>query len=196
MGGGPPFFPQGSSCPAVLWILPGPFRLRLRGFHPLWQAFPKPFPCLRLPLRSPSPRCARTAVWALPLSLAATCGIDLSFSSSGYLDVSVRRVPLHALCIQTWMAGLPPAGFPHSDTSGSQDICSSPELFAAYRVFLRLPVPRHPPCALLRMAFPLLSGAPACLAWPAGGSFFFVASALPLRAAPRMSLASDIQDSF
>ena len=40
-------------------------------------------------------------------------------------------------------------GFPHSDTCGSLDICSSPQLFAACRVFLRLLVPRHPPCALL-----------------------------------------------
>jgi hypothetical protein len=34
-------------------------------------------------------------VWALPISLAATPGIDYSFSSSGYLDVSVPRVYLH-----------------------------------------------------------------------------------------------------
>ena len=40
------------------------------------------------------------------------------------------------------------AGFPHSDICGSRDICSSPQLFAAYRVFHRLLVPRHPPCAL------------------------------------------------
>ena len=40
------------------------------------------------------------------------------------------------------------AEFPHSDICGSQDICSSPQLFAAYRVFHRLLVPRHPPCAL------------------------------------------------
>ena len=38
--------------------------------------------------------------------------------------------------------------FPHSDISGSMDICSSPKLFAAYHVFHRLLVPRHPPCAL------------------------------------------------
>src|SRR6185437_1269619 len=31
-------------------------------------------------------------VWALPLSLATTCGITVVFSSSGYLDVSVLRV--------------------------------------------------------------------------------------------------------
>ena len=43
-------------------------------------------------LRS-EPHSARTVVWPLPRSLAATYGIDVSFSSSGYLDVSVRRVP-------------------------------------------------------------------------------------------------------
>ncbi len=30
----------------VLWILLPVIRLRLRGFHPLWLAFPKPFCCL------------------------------------------------------------------------------------------------------------------------------------------------------
>ena len=39
------------------------------------------------------PLSARTQVWPLPISLAATFGIDVSFSSSGYLDVSVHRVP-------------------------------------------------------------------------------------------------------
>ena len=104
----------------------------------------------RLPesgLRS-EPRNARIPVWPLPRSLAATCGIDVSFSSSGYLDVSVHRVPLHALWIGAWMTGVCPAGFPHSDISGSLDMCSSPKLFAAYHVFHRLLVPRHPPCAL------------------------------------------------
>ena len=33
-------------------------------------------------------------VWAVPSSLATTKGIDFSFFSSGYLDVSVRRVSL------------------------------------------------------------------------------------------------------
>ena len=97
------------------------------------------------------PRNARIPVWALPVSLAATPGIDVSFSSSGYLDVSVHRVPLHALWIGAWMTGVCPAGFPHSEIHGSRDICSSPWLFAAYHVFLRLSVPRHPPCALLRL---------------------------------------------
>jgi hypothetical protein len=41
-----------------------------------------------------------------------------------------------------------PAGFPHSDIHGSILACSSPWLFAAYRVLLRLMAPRHPPYAL------------------------------------------------
>ena len=94
------------------------------------------------------PQDARILVWALSISLAATLEIDVSFSSSGYLDVSVHRVPLHTLWIQIWIHGVSPCGFPHSDIRGSLDICSSPRLFAAYHVFLRLSVPRHPPCAL------------------------------------------------
>ena len=97
------------------------------------------------------PRSARTPVWALPVSLAATPGIDVSFSSSGYLDVSVHRVPLHTLWIHAWIHGVFPCGFPHSDIHGSKDICSSPWLFAAYHVFHRLLVPRHPPCALISL---------------------------------------------
>ena len=38
-------------------------------------------------------------------------------------------------------------GFPHSEISGSMDICSSPKLIAAYHVFSSCQVP-HPPCAL------------------------------------------------
>ena len=39
-------------------------------------------------------------------------------------------------------------GLPHSEIRGSRDICSSPRLFAAYHVLLRLQEPRHPPYAL------------------------------------------------
>ena len=81
------------------------------------------------------PRCARTTVWPLSISLAATLEIDVSFSSSGYLDVSVHRVPFHTLWIGVWMTGVLPAGFPHSDICGSKIICISPQLFA----YLQLP---------------------------------------------------------
>ena len=94
------------------------------------------------------PHGARTMVWPLSISLAATLEIDVSFSSSPYLDVSVQAVPFHTLWIGVWMHEVCSCGFPHSDICGSVDICSSPQLFAAYHVFLRLLVPRHPPCAL------------------------------------------------
>ena len=94
------------------------------------------------------PRNARIPVCPLSISLAATLEIDFSFSSSGYLDVSVHRVPSVNLCIQLTATGGFPARFPHSEIRGSLDICSSPRLIAAYHVFHRLLVPRHPPYAL------------------------------------------------
>ena len=50
------------------------------------------------------------------------------------------------------MSGLFPDGFPHSDIRGSLAVCASPRLFAAFRVLLRLLVPRHSPPALFRLA--------------------------------------------
>ena len=110
---------------------------------------PSPFSYLTSATTQSEPRDARITVWALSISLAATLEIDkFSFSSSGYLDVSVPRVSFHKLWIHVWMTVVHTAGFPHSEISGSKDICSSPKLFAAYHVFHRLLVPRHPPCAL------------------------------------------------
>ena len=91
---------------------------------------------------------ASMRVWAPPRSLAATYGIIVIFSSSPYLDVSVQEVPSIHLWIQCMVTGVCPAGFPHSDICGSLCICHSPQLFAAYHVFHRLHVPRHPSCAL------------------------------------------------
>ena len=95
------------------------------------------------------PQNARALVWALPVPLAATPGITVVFSSSGYLDVSVHRVPFLKLCIGLRILEVCSSRFPHSEISGSKDICSSPKLFAAYHVFHRLLVPRHPPYALI-----------------------------------------------
>ena len=60
--------------------------------------------------------------------------------------------PRSLLCSYVFTAGymdIAPCGFPHSEICGSQDMCSSPQLIAAYHVLRRLPVPRHPPDALL-----------------------------------------------
>ena len=95
------------------------------------------------------PQDARTLVWALPISLAATFGITVVFSSSGYLDVSVHRVPFLTLWIGVRITEVCSVRFPHSEISGSMGICPSPKLFAAYHVLHRLLVPRHPPYALI-----------------------------------------------
>ena len=149
--GGPRSFPQGFSCLVLLWIPPCSSDFHLRGFHSLWPDFPIRSVSLLKSFPRSEPRNARISVWALPVPLAATPGIILIFSSSGYLDVSVRRVPCHNLWIQLWSHEGFSCRFPHSDICGSMDICSSPQLFAAYHVFHRLLVPRHPPCALFSL---------------------------------------------
>ena len=45
-------------------------------------------------MQSATPKALLPLVWPLSLSLAATKEIDVSFSSSAYLDVSVQRVSL------------------------------------------------------------------------------------------------------
>ena len=101
------------------------------------------------PLWGPTTPVPKRLVWALPRSLAATQGIDVSFFSSGYLDVSVPRVPSSYLCIQYMDdVGITPAGFPHSDISRINACLRLPEAFRSFHVLLRLLAPRHPPYAL------------------------------------------------
>ena len=97
-------------------------------------------------------RCVATpTVWALPRSLATTCGIIVIFSSYGYLDVSVPHVRPRNRVMRSNRIGLP-----HSEISGSKCICHSPKLIAAYHVLHRLREPRHPPYALLCFLLSLL----------------------------------------
>ena len=122
----------------------------LTGLSPSLAGFPKTIPLSSLnQFRGPNPGVSRTPVWAPSISLAATLEITVVFSSSGYLDVSVHRVPFPGLWIGPGMPEDCSGGFPHSDISGSLGICPSPKLFAAYHVFHRLLVPRHPPYALI-----------------------------------------------
>ena len=147
-------FPQGSTCLVVLWILLADVRFRVRGFHSLWPAFPKPFHYLSsMPIAVRTPERTRSGLGSFPFARRYLgnhcCFLFLRllrcFSSPGSLP-----------CVNgfgAWMTGVFPAGFPHSEICGSMDICSSPQLFAAYHVFLRLSVPRHPPCALSCLTF-------------------------------------------
>ena len=154
MDGGPPAFPRDSSCPAVLRIPAAPFRFRIRGSHPLWPAFPCRSPSFQSRDAGPYPgKPCGLPVWPLPLSLATTRGISVDVFSSPYLDVSVQAVPFRNLWIQLRMTAFYAAGFPHSEISGSMRMCRSPELIAACHVLLRLLMPRHSPCALLRLIY-------------------------------------------
>ena len=134
---------RGTLDPALLT------RLSLTGLSPSLAGFPKTI-LLNLSdqLRGPNPGMHAFRFGLFRFRSPLLTESLVVFSSSGYLDVSVHRVPFHTLWIGVWMTGVLPAGFPHSDICGSKIICISPQLFAAYHVFLRLLVPRHPPCAL------------------------------------------------
>ena len=64
-----------------------------------------------------------------------------------------RRFPTYCYFIHSTLTRYCRAGFPHSDIHGSKDICSSPWLFAACHVLLRLLMPRHSPCALYSLTY-------------------------------------------
>ena len=117
MRGGPRGFRPGFPCPAVLRNSSSKsMHFRLQGRYLLWRDFPftsaNTWFC-NLPTRrqtdqlkpyNPAVTTAAayhvTTVWALPLSLATTQGVEVSFLSSGYLDVSVPQLASRTLCIQ------------------------------------------------------------------------------------------------
>jgi hypothetical protein len=164
--GGPRGFRPGFPCPAVLRNFRSEaVRFRLRGRYPLRRAVPCASPTTQLcnsptrrqtdPLEPYNPpittaaACHVMEVWALPLSLATTQGVEISFLSSGYLDVSVPQLASsHPMYSGTSTTALPVVGFPIRRSRGQRSVSTSPGLIAAAHVLLRLLAPRHPPCAL------------------------------------------------
>ena len=98
---GPRIFRQDSSCPAVLWILPPLKQFRLRGFYPVLPCFPTLFNYrfwMDYGVRHPK----SVTTFGLGSSDFARHYFRnrlFTFFSSGYLDVSVPRVPFIQLCI-------------------------------------------------------------------------------------------------
>src|SRR5690606_15239551 len=89
-------FSRDFSGPGLLRIPASRHKVPLRDSHSLRSSFPYgsgPL-CLRSCSSYYPAHAVTRAVWAVPLPLAATHGITLVFSSSGYLDVSVPRVRL------------------------------------------------------------------------------------------------------
>ena len=166
MRGGPRGFRPGFPCPAVLRNFRSEaVQFRLRGRYPLRRAVPCTSPTTQLcnsptrrqtdqlkPYNPPTTTAAAyhiVEVWADPLSLATTQGVEVSFLSSGYLDVSVPQLaspcPMYS---GTSTTALPVVGFPIRKSRGQRLVSTSPGLIAATHVLLRLLAPRHPPCAL------------------------------------------------
>jgi hypothetical protein len=141
-------------------------QFRLRVSYPLRRAVPCTSPTTQLcnspirrqanplkpynPVTTTAAACHVATVWALPLSLATTQGVEVSFLSSGYLDVSVPQLASsHPMYSGTSITALPVMGFPIRKSRGQRLVSTSPELIAAAHVLLRLLAPRHPPCALI-----------------------------------------------
>ena len=114
LGGWSPRLPTGFLVSRGTLVPSVRFRLRLQDCYLLWSRFPSVFSSPSASPRWPAtPDDRSRPVWPLPSSLAATGGIDVSFFSSGYLDVSVPRVPSYAPMDSARGDGaLPPPGFP------------------------------------------------------------------------------------
>ena len=124
---------------------------RIQDFHLLWFTFPGNSTNFYLGfIGNPNPNCI------------TTFGLGSSYFARHYFRnrfyflflwvlrcfSSPRSLPIHYFT-HVWIHSFfSLCEFPHSDICGSMDICSSPQLFAAYHVLLRLMVPRHSPYAL------------------------------------------------
>ena len=62
-----------------------------------------------------------------------------------------RRFPPYTYGFSVRYPDMTPGGLLHSEICGSMPTYGSPQLIAVCRVLLRLPVPRHSPCALVRL---------------------------------------------
>ena len=122
---GPPIFRQDFTCPALLFVSSVPHQFfRIRGYHPLWPAFPDRFAKTSvitnrlLRFRSPLPSESRL----MSFPRATEIFQFTRFASHSY-EFTMRY---------------PKGRFPHSEISGSKLICQLPE---AYRRLSRLSSP-------------------------------------------------------
>ena len=95
-------------------------RLSLTGLSPSLAGFPKTI-LLRLmnQFRGPNPGMHASRFGLFRFRSPLLTESHVVFSSSGYLDVSVHRVPFLNLCIGLRITEVCSVGFPHSEISGS-----------------------------------------------------------------------------
>ena len=127
---------------------------RIRGFHPLWPLFPEGSPIRRRATsrsRNPGKQASRFGLVRFRSPLLAQS--RLMSSPAG---TEMFHFPAYGSCgLSLFIRRCRPAkggGLPHSETSGSKPVDGSPKLVAVFRVLHRLPMPRHPSCARIRLA--------------------------------------------
>ncbi len=165
MEGGPPRFPRGSSCPAVLGVI---LRSCIGFAYGVLTLYDRPSHAVRLPMQflTPSSRCS-----GLPVCPATPTRQRLQPLTPRWFGLLRVRSPLLAEsrlfssprgtemfqfprlppCTYAFSARYRPmtaGGFPHSDIHGSTLAYSSPWRIGVRPVLHRLLAPRHPPCAL------------------------------------------------
>ena len=155
MGGGPPGFGRGFTCPALLGI---PVGLAQAFGYGAFTRSGAASQLLRLTSLVPRPGPATPGCKHPGL---ASCAFARHYSRNRvcfpflrvlrcFTSPSVARGGL-SLFIRPCRPSRD-GGFPHSDIRGSKPADGSPRLFAVCRVLLRLAVPRHPSCARIRLA--------------------------------------------
>ena len=151
---GPPSFPPDFTCPAVLRIPLTDSLFHLQDSHLLRSAFP----CCSI--RVHRAKCGPYPGRIAPSGLASSAFARHYLRNLGwFLFLVLLRCfssdgsPRMLIWLGIRCKGLTPCGLLHSDICGSFRACRSPQLFAAYRVLLRLLMPRHPSCALISLTY-------------------------------------------
>ena len=121
MGGGPPCFPQGFTCPVVLWVKPGCLSISLTGLSPSLAEFPKLLQLSKvnavwLPA---TPKCMHSGLGSSPFASRYSGNrffflflrLLRCFSSPAYLPYTMDS------CMDTWSSSMwvAPFGYPRID---------------------------------------------------------------------------------
>jgi hypothetical protein len=150
LGGGPPRFKPGFTCPALLRCQSCQVLFSSTGLSPfvvlLSRSVRLRFPDL---LTGPTTPESMTLVWALPISLAATLGI----SKLIYFPLPTKMFQFGRYCLLNLFIQLRMMRYYSHRVSpfGFHRVYAFFQLTDAYRgfrVLLRLLIPRHPPAAL------------------------------------------------
>ena len=153
--GGPHLFIRDFTCLVLLWILPPLLLFHLQDSHLLWFAFPHNSVRFTSGLCSPLPHSSKLKWFRLflfrsPL-LQESSFLSFPVGTEMFQFPTFPSIYYFTYIWINWLFSQ--FEFPHSDIYGSLDICSLPQLFAAYHVLLRLLVPRHSPYALSSLTY-------------------------------------------